>query len=240
MSYVLPVKTKDDSTRILKIQWPHPECEHEAAALKEWDGRGAIRLIEHDEPRHALLLERCTPGDYLAGGADDPMTICAGLIKQLLIETNHPFKTLPDQAREWIAFLDAQRSSEEGEVLDLIDRAITLGEGLMAASGPHKLLHQDLHGQNILSAERQPWLAIDPKPLVGEVEFSIAPVVRSFEFGFTRDEVVQRLDDLSDALELDRERAKGWTILQTMAWSFDSSFKTTHHQTVKWLLDEAK
>lgn len=48
------------------------------------------------------------------------------------------------------------------------------------------LLHQDLHADNVLRAGREPWLVIDPKPLTGEREFGVAPIVRSFELGHGR------------------------------------------------------
>ena len=84
------------------------------------------------------------------------------------------------------------------------------------------LLHQDLHGDNVLAAEREPWLAIDPKPLVGEREFGVAPIVRSRELGHSRRDVLYRFDRLVSELGLDRERARGWTIGQTIAWAFDA------------------
>ena len=81
------------------------------------------------------------------------------------------------------------------------------------------LLHQDLHGDNVLAAHREPWLAIDPKPLVGEREFAVAPIARSFELGHSKRDVLHRFDRLTAGLGLDRERARGWTIAQTVAWS---------------------
>ena len=77
------------------------------------------------------------------------------------------------------------------------------------------LVHQDLHGDNVLAAQREPWLVIDPKPLAGEREFSVAPIVRSFELGHSKRDVLYRLDRLCGDLELDRDRALGWTIAQT-------------------------
>jgi streptomycin 6-kinase len=98
------------------------------------------------------------------------------------------------------------------------------------------LLHQDLHPQNVLSAEREPWLAIDPKPLAGEREFAVAPIVRSFELGHTEDAVRGRLDRLCTELRLDRERARRWAIAQTVAWSFGSDRLEGHIETAHWLL----
>jgi streptomycin 6-kinase len=102
------------------------------------------------------------------------------------------------------------------------------------------LVHQDLHADNVLAAEREPWLAIDPKPLVGEREFGLAPIIRSFELGHDEREVVGRLDRLTGELGLDRERARGWAIGQTIAWSFDREFHASHLETARWLLQAGR
>lgn len=99
------------------------------------------------------------------------------------------------------------------------------------------LVHQDLHGDNVLAAERAPWLAIDPKPLLAEPELAAAPIVRSCELGHSRADVIERLDRLSTALGLDRERVRRWTVAQTLAWTSTSSMPDVHLATVRWLLD---
>ena len=101
------------------------------------------------------------------------------------------------------------------------------------------LLHQDLHGDNVLAAEREPWLAIDPKPLVGERELGVAPIVRSPELGHSRRDVLYRFARLTGELGLDRERARGWTIAQTLAWSTGEDYHETHVETARWLLEGA-
>ena len=102
------------------------------------------------------------------------------------------------------------------------------------------MLHQDLHGDNVLAAEREPWLVIDPKPLVGERDFAVAPIVRSFELGERKRDVLHRFDRLTAELGLDRERARGWTIAQTVAWTpkvlADAAW---HLQIARWLLEDA-
>ena len=84
------------------------------------------------------------------------------------------------------------------------------------------MLHQDLHGDNILRARREAWLAIDPKPLVGERELSLAPIIPSYEFGHSRADVVGRLDVLSTALRLDRERCRLWALIRNGRGQIDS------------------
>lgn len=110
---------------------------------------------------------------------------------------------------------------------------------LVSTQGPQVLVHQDLHADNVLQAQREPWLVIDPKPLIGEREFAVACVVRGAELGHSRDRVLGRLDRLSETLGLDRERARGWTIAQTLAWTdFGADLMSRRHlEVVQWLVD---
>jgi streptomycin 6-kinase len=100
------------------------------------------------------------------------------------------------------------------------------------------LLHQDLHGGNVLAARREPWLAIDPKPLAGEREFGPAPIVRSVELGRGEAAMRRRLDRLTGELGLDRERVRGWAFAQAIAWAFErAGVLPGHLETARWLLD---
>ncbi|MBD8877597.1 aminoglycoside phosphotransferase family protein [Roseibium polysiphoniae] len=237
VSFAVPVE-RDGDAAVLKIQLPSPESEHEAAALSIWDGDGAVRLLAHDPARCALLLERCEPGDYLADASDvDPLTVVSNLLPHLWKPAAAPFTRLADAAAQWAQEMP-EGWKKAGQPCEryLVDAGIDYLTELGKNQRESVLLHQDLHGHNIISAERNAWLAIDPKPLVGERAFSIAPLVRSFEFGHTKEATLYRLDRLSDELGLDRKRALGWTVAQTMAWSFDGGYVATHHQTVRWLL----
>jgi streptomycin 6-kinase len=240
VSYVAEV-VRGTERLVLKVQWPHGECAHEADALRAWVGDGAVRLLAHDGARHALLLERCFPGTCLAASSDvDPMAVLIEVLPRLWKPAGAPFKSLNEEAREWAADLLAgwEAGGKRCE-RRLLDAARQLMSELAGSQGEQVLVHQDLHGDNVLAAERRPWLVIDPKPLLAEREFSLAPIIRSLEFGHSRAEVVGRLDRLSAELGLDRERARGWAIAQTMAWSFDSAFADRHHETARWLLDAA-
>jgi streptomycin 6-kinase len=118
----------------------------------------------------------------------------------------------------------------------LLDAALAAMDALSSTQNEQVLLHQDLHADNVLRARREPWLAIDPKPLVGEREFSLAPIIRSHEFGHSRAAVVHRLEVLSAALRLDRERCRLWAFVQTLAWAFDGAMVYNKHlETARWL-----
>lgn len=241
VSYAVPARRAGADT-VLKIQFPHPECLHEAAALQLWNGEGAVRLLAHDREINTLLLERCDPGHHLADDITvDPLDVLCDLLPQLWKPVDDTFTSLKTEAANWATNLKADwiNTGKPCEEI-LVDAALAYLSDLPRDTTDTVLLHQDLHGQNIISARRQPWLAIDPKPLCGERAFSLAPIVRSFEFGHSKDAALHRLDRLSADLSLDRQRALGWTVAQTMAWSFDSSFSERHYETTRWLLDRAR
>ena len=234
---VVPV-SRGRTRFVLKVQWPHDESVHEAEALRTWNGDGAVRLIDHDAERHALLLEECVPGTFLADADPaDALGILADLIPRLWKPVGSPYRALSDAARQWALHLPGawERAGRPCE-RTLVDAALELLEALPWGQGEEVLVNQDLHGHNVLSAARQPWLVIDPKPLRGEREFAIVPVIRSFEFGHSERATRYRLDRLSSELGLNRARALGWTVAQTMAWSFESRFREHHHETTRWLL----
>jgi streptomycin 6-kinase len=236
VSFVAPAARSDGTPVVLKVQWPHSECVHEADALARWDGDGAVRLLEHDRATGALVLERCVPGTPLSTvDSQVALDVLTGLLPRLWRPAGAPFTSLADEARHWADGLAARTGREP-----LVDSAVALLRELADGQTESVLLHQDLHGDNVLRARREPWLAIDPKPLAGEREFAVAPIVRSSELGDTRAEVWYRLDRLTAELGLDRERARRWTVGQTVAWAFDDDGGASDwHLTVAgWLLDD--
>jgi streptomycin 6-kinase len=237
--YTVRADLPDGTPAVLKLIYPHREAEHEAEALRAWDGDGAIRLLAHDESRSAMLLERCEPGTLLAKvDSDLALDVLIGLLPRLWKPVREPFRPLADEAMWWIDYLPAEweRAGKPFERY-LLDAAVARLGALANSQGEQVLLHQDLHGDNVLAAQREEWLVIDPKPLVGEREFAVAPIVRDPELGHSRRDVLSRLDRLTSELGLDRDRARGWTIGQTIAWSLDTSYLPKHVETVRWMLE---
>ncbi len=240
VSLVVPSATPDGQAAVLKIQFPGRETEHEAEALRSWDGNGAVRLLAHDPQRHALLLERCRPGTALtATGEEHALEVLANLLPRLWAPAPRPFRTLAEEAAWWADDLEdnwerAGRPFERSLLVAALDALTTLA----STQGEQVLLHQDLHAGNVLAAEREPWLVIDPKPLAGEREFGIAPIVRGAELGHGEERVLGRLRYLCGALDLDIERARGWALAQTVAWAFEGNRAIPGHVDVaRWLLD---
>ena len=232
ISYVASVTRADGTPAVLKVNFPEPESEHEAAALAHWDGAGAVRLLTSDSGRRALLVERCLPGDQLWSVADEAQAdVDAAAVLQRLWAAppppaGHRFRTLAGEARRWADELPA-RWERHGRPFDraLLDRAVGwIGELLATSDGRGDVvLHQDLHGGNVLRAARGPWLAIDPKPLAGERAFDLASLLRDRRPELAADphparRVRRRVDRLGEALDVDRERMRRWAVVHALAW----------------------
>ena len=226
----------DGTPVVLKVALPHRESEHEADALELWNGDGAVRLLARDDDRFALLLERARPGTPLYEvGRDAALDVLIDLLPRLWKPVGAPFRPLAEEAAWWVDYLPGEWE-EAGRPFErtLLDAALDALRGLAPTQGEQVLVHQDLHAQNVLRAEREPWLVIDPKPLAGEREFGIAALVRGQELGHSRRDVLHRLDRLSADLGLDRERARGWALGQTIAWGVGHA---EHAEVARWLLE---
>ncbi|MEH1012904.1 aminoglycoside phosphotransferase family protein [Micromonospora sp. CPCC 206060] len=238
-SLAVPAVRADGTRAVLKLQYPEAESRHEADALAHWAGDGAVRLLAHDPVRRALLIERCVPGEPLfSRPAPEAVGVLVGLLPRLWRPEGAPFTTLAEQAAGWAARLPDhwERAGRPFPRRD-VDAILELLPALAASQGEQVLVNQDLHTGNVLAAEREPWLVIDPKPLVGEREFSVVPAVRGTELGHSAVAVRYRLDRLSAELGLDRERVRGWTVCQTASWCFGTgTVFPPHVDVIRWLL----
>ncbi|MEU5938832.1 aminoglycoside phosphotransferase family protein [Micromonospora sp. NPDC047548] len=239
-SLAMPADLPDGTRAVLKLQYPDPDSRHEADALAHWAGDGAVRLLAHDPERRALLVERCLPGAPLHElPPDEALDVVAGLLPRLWRPAGAPFTPLAEEAAGWreslpVNWEQAGRPYERR----LVDAALGRLAELVDDQGEQVLVNQDLHAGNVLRSTREPWLVIDPKPLVGEREFAVVPIVRGPELGHSPAAVRRRLDRITGALGLDRERVLGWTIGQTLAWSIDADAVFTNQvEVVRWLVD---
>lgn len=225
---------------VLKIQFPDRESKHEAAALAHWAGDGAVRLLAHDPERRALLIERCIPGTPLYDiGQDAALDVMIDLFPRLWKPAAAPFTTLSEEAEQWVEEL---RAGWEGAGRpfepSLLDAALEALRTLPHSQRESVLVHQDLHAGNVLKASREPWLVIDPKPLVGEREFGVVALVRGGELGDGPSSVRHRLDRLTSELGLDRERVRSWAVAQTLAWAFEGDHVMADQvECARWLLE---
>jgi streptomycin 6-kinase len=236
-SYVLRAERADGTPAVLKLIYPrYPETPfaQEVAGLRMWDGRGIVRLLEADEGIGAQLLERAMPGTaVLELGEAEALPIAAGVLLRIWSApaTPHPdIKTVWEQARIWAREIDRDwTDAGEPYERDLLDRAtwtlLRLADDVEARpSDELVLVHGDLHHGNVLRAEREPWLAIDPKPMLGEREYDVrAPLCDRRDALFASEDpsahLKRRLDVLLGTLgDLGARRALEWAFAVELTW----------------------
>ena len=217
---VLPVRTAEGEPAVLKVGWPHWEAEHEALALQVWGGRGAVRLLRADPKRFALLLERLHPEEDLSELWDvQACEIVGGFYRRLHVAAPPQLRTLSQQAARW-----ADELGEKSRRLPVPPRMVEQARAIARdfardEETDGRLIHTDLHYENVLRGDREEWLVIDPKPLSGDPHYELAPMLwnRSDEYaGRIRDGVRDRFFALVDAAELDEDRARAWVLLRLM------------------------
>ncbi|MFG2839767.1 aminoglycoside phosphotransferase family protein [Streptomyces zaomyceticus] len=222
-SLVLPVERAADGTRAaLKMQILDDETEGEPIGLRVWDGAGVVRLLDHDAATGTMLLERLDEARPLTSVTDtrEALGVVAGLLARLVaVPAPQGLRGLGDIAAGMLAEVPgaAERLDAEDAAL-LRDCAAAVRE--VAGEPGDRLLHWDLHLGNILAAEREPWLAIDPKPLAGDPGFDLLPALLD---RFDPDDVLWRFDLLAEVVG-DRERAVAWMlgrVLQNGLWDVE-------------------
>lgn len=227
-SYTEPVVRRADGARaVLKVTIADDENAPEPTALYCYDGDGAVRLFEHDQDSAALLIERAEPGNALVDEADrlGAVEVAAGVLRRLWrVPGDIPpgFPALPevsDLVERWTRKFPRQLAMPGGELVGerLVARSVELLTAFAVPDGPVGLVNRDAHLGNFLAARREPWLLIDPKPLLGERAFDAGYLIarqiadrpeNSFAW-----EVVTRA---ADRLGVARGRACGWAVVRSV------------------------
>jgi streptomycin 6-kinase len=249
-NYVAPCRREDGSPAVLKAGVQRGPVEHEMAALRHWDGDGAVRVLESDEAAAVFLLERLVPGiPIIAVDEADATSVAARLMRRIWRPPpqDHIFPTLEDWA-EAFDLLRERHDRTTGLLPQVkVERGESLYRDLLASQPDEVVLHGDLHHTNILSAEREPWLIIDPHGVVGDPAFEVGPWLRNpvTDPGERYEERVllrqpdvagilgRRLDIFASELRLDRQRLRDWGIAfatLSACWSDDSNHTASWQQ----------
>ena len=234
LALVVPVRLPGGGAAVLKMQPVDAETAGEPVALRAWDGRGAVRLLDHDPDSGALLLEALDAGrDLERVDLDTALTRVGELLGRLhAVAVPEGVRGLGPEAVDL-----AERAERLAPVScpagrpRLVSLASQARE--LAAEPGGALLHWDLHFSNVLAplpgADRETWVAIDPKPLVGHAGFDLWPCLhnRWAEAVATGDpgrEARRRLELLAQVAGVERDRARAWTlvrVLQECVWHLE-------------------
>jgi streptomycin 6-kinase len=220
-SSFLAFGTRGHQPVVLKVVKRQGDEWHSGEVLEAFKGNGAVRVYEHVEG--ALLLERAVPGESLVGMAiggkdEDATAILADVIRQMSGCT--PPKrcaTVQDWAQGFERYV---ATGDQRIPRDLVEDGHRCYAQLAASQRETRLLHGDLHHYNVLSDTRRGWLAIDPKGVIGEVEYEVGAMMRNpveHPTLFTARETIEaRLSCFARTLSLDTDRALRWTFAQAV------------------------
>lgn len=233
-NWVSRVRRADGTTAVLKLGVPETgHLADEATALECFAGRGAVAVLARDDARGALLLEDARPGTQarsLVPRRDEEATAALiGIIKRL----HRPALAgvaLPELSRRRASFTRHLRRFPGDDPLPrhLVERAGALFGELCASATGRVVLHGDLHHDNVLAAEREPWLAIDPHGVVGDPGYEIGALLYNPDPVEDDDTVLglveARMEQLADGLGMPIERVVAWGFVQavlSVVWTFE-------------------
>ncbi|MEW2086083.1 aminoglycoside phosphotransferase family protein [Streptomyces sp. NPDC005283] len=218
-SLVVLVRQPDGTAAALKAAPSFTTPALERAALERWDGWGAVRLLASSE--NALLLERLHPEMSLRSLPEAKALLeAAGTVRRLWVEppADHGFETVAERtARQ----AEAVRAFADPAAASLVAAALSARDELTALSPELLLLHGNFRQGKVLAADRTPWLAVGPEPLVGERAYDLARLVRDriedlIAASAGASAARRRVNKLADSLEVDRERLRGWTLFRAV------------------------
>ena len=220
-SLVLPVRSSAGRPAVLKLGFPDEESAHEHLALQHWHGAGTVQLWRADPRRGALLLERLHDESLSEVGDLEACETVAAAYPRLHRPPLPQLRRLSTLLGRWQQQLGAV-PRQAPVPHRLVQQAAAIARDFAADPATDSaLLHGDLHYDNVLAGDREPWLVIDPKPLAGDPHYEPAPMLWNrwdevVASGDVRDAVRRRFHTLVDAAGLDEDRARDWAVLRVV------------------------
>ncbi len=236
VALVLPVLRADGTPAVLKLQPVTDETVGEPQALRAWNGNGAVRLLDHDPASGSMLLERLDADRSLATIPDDLaalQTLAEILARLSAVAAPPDLRRLSDIAVDLLDRTTRALTLVRDPSQHLLIKACASALEEVLPEAGDRLLHWDLHYFNILAPhpadQREPWLAIDPKPLAGDPGFELLAALHNrwddaVATGDVPRAIRRRFDLMTDILGLDRRRATAWTlarVLQNALWDVE-------------------
>lgn len=210
-SWVAPCVRQDGTPAVLKFGLPHMEAANEIDGLLFWDGDPTVFVLEADFELNAILLECCEPGTTLRGQPENEQDqVIAKLLRRLWrgLPDTHPFRPLSEMIAAWIK--ESVENADCWPDAGLAKEGLRIFEALQNDTPCDVLLATDLHAGNVLRAEREPWLVIDPKPFYGDPAYDATQHLLNCKERL-RSKPITTINRFADLLGVDSERIRLWT-----------------------------
>jgi streptomycin 6-kinase len=225
--WVASVRRAGGAPAVLKLGVPGlPDVADEVTALRHFDGVGAVRLLAHDAGHGAVLLEKAVPGTAASAVPADRDLVATAALITVMRRLHRPAAddvALPDLvARNRRSFVDhlARYPGDGPFPRLLVTRAMSVLTELAEAPAQRVVLHGDLHHDNVLRADREPWLAIDPHGVVGDPGAEVGAMLYNPDPAHRDPALVAlvpaRVEQLADGLGLPIERVVAWGFVQAV------------------------
>jgi streptomycin 6-kinase len=214
VGHVFACTTDDGDSAVLKLNPPSSDDfagtpEQEAAALRAWDGHGAVELLGFAPDQRALLTRRALPGTPLPAGEERKARHTVASVLSQLFDAKIPkvgFAPLAEAVdRHLVRKLAGARDARE-MLAPLIEKARTSAHSLATTASSEALLHGDVMDKNLLR-DHDRVVAIDPMPHVGDQHSDIGfwAATRS-----PAGDLNARAADLARLVTCDPDRARRW------------------------------
>lgn len=229
INYVAPAVMENGSEVVVKICIPGKGFQDELAVLRLFNGKGMVKLIEYDQDNGIFILEKLTPGGTLAEVHDDEEAcrIASNVVRKLSVVAPKNCKIPSIKVREdnLRGFVEKHPDGIGPFSKDTLEKALTIFTYLNNTTTQQNLLHGDFHHYNVLSSENNHWTAIDPKGLVGEIEYDLIQyMLNKLPEKHAYDVIKRRVEIFTEELQLNEQRLLLWgychTVLST-SWSVD-------------------
>jgi streptomycin 6-kinase len=223
LSYNYVARTEGDQS-VIKVCLPGPGFKAELDSLKFYQGCGLCRLVDYIEDRNVLLLESLQPG-FNVRRLDEHGSIQAtcSVIQEMQAAKRNLHGTFPTVS-DWAKGLGKMRShfAKRWSPFDeeVVKKVEMLFPKLISTQRNIYVLHGDLHHENILAYGKS-WKAIDPKGVVGEIEYELIPFLLNNHSGSSINEVIDaRIDQFHQRLNVDIQRVYWWGLCHSLlsAW----------------------
>lgn len=225
---VVPVRRRHEPL-VLRVTPPDARFPDELAALRFWNGRGTVHLLDADPGAGASLLERLDNDRSLAGlPLDEAVPIIAWVMRRLAVPAPPETPSTADIVRERGATLEPDwvRLGHPFS-REVLDAAIAAARalGMPGSSCPLLAVNGDLHFAQVLAGTREPWLVVDPVLLRGDIAYDLARILWSRLDEMPDDADIRRhIATIVREADLDRDQALAWILYRTVdywLWGLD-------------------